>query len=191
MAGETQKSTALTNRDAKIKRDARLVKGRKKVALDKHQFAAATELEAADNLIMDIPIPSNAIVTSIAHINDDLDTHACSPTLVVDIGVAAREDYTSVTSSTETKHSKDDIIDADLFVDGNTAFQAATTDWTEAAAKDATTFGPEDRLKPVWELLGYDEDPRTTFNLVFQSQAASAALSAAGDLAIKVEYIED
>jgi hypothetical protein len=190
MAGETTKTTALTNRDSQIVRDARLVGGKKKVTMDTYQFAAATSLEAADNLILDMPIPSNAIVTSIQHINDDLDTDAC-PTLVVDIGVAAREQFTSTTSSSDTVHAKDSIVDADLFIDGNTAFQAATTAWTEAAAPDATTFGPEDRLKPVWELLGYDNDPKTTLNIVFQSQAASAALSSAGDMALKVEYIVD
>ena len=191
MAGETQKSTALTNRDAGTLRSARLASGKSVVCGDSHQFAAATELEAADNLILDIVIPSNAIVISIKHINDDLDTHACAAALVVDIGLAAREAYTSTTSSSDTKHSKDDIIDADLFVDGNTAFRAATTAWTEAASPDATTWGPDDRLKPVWELLGYDNDPNTSFNLVFQSQAASATLGAAGDLAILVEYLVD
>jgi len=191
MAGETQKSTSLTNRDAGKLRQARLVNGTKRVGLDSHQFAAATELEAADNLIMDLPIPSNAIITSIAHINDDLDTHACTPTLVIDVGLAARDDFTSVTSAAKTKHSKDDILDAALLVDGNTDLRAATTDWTEFTAKDATNLGPEDRLKAVWELLGYDEDPKCSFNIVVQSQAASAGLSAAGDLAVKVEYVVD
>ena len=189
MAGETQKSTALTNRDSNIVRDNRLVAGKRKVGMDTHQFAAATELEAGDNLILDIPVPSNAIITDIAIYNDDLDTNVC-PTLVLDIGVAAREDYTSTTSSADTKHSADDIIDADLLVDGSTAGQAATTNWT-SLAPDATTLGPDDALKPVWELLGYDNDPKTTFNIVVQSQAASATLGAAGDLAVKVEYCVD
>ena len=191
MAGETQKTTALTNRDAGTNRNGRLSKGKEYTAIDTHSFAAATELEAGDNLIMDINIPSNAIITSIKHINDDLDTHACSPTLVIDGGVAAGEDYKSVTSGTTTYHNKDDIIDADLFIDGNTALRAATTDFTEFASKDGTTFGPEDRAKPIWELLGYDNDPNTTYRLVLQSQAASAALSAAGDLTVLVKYITD
>lgn len=190
MAGETTKTTALTNRDNGELRDARLVAANVKVTQDSYQFTAATELEAGDNLILDMPLPSNARVLEIQHINDDLDTDAC-PTLVVDIGVAAAQDYTSTTSSTETKHSKDDIIDADLFVDGNTAFQAATTTLTSVAALDATTFGPEDQVKPIWELLGYDEDPNTTFNVVFQSQAAAAALGSAGDLLLRVYYAVD
>jgi hypothetical protein len=157
--------------------------------MDTHSFAAATELEAADNKLFDIALPSNAIVLDIATFHDDMDTHAC-PTLVVDIGVAAREDYTSTTSSSDTKHSEDDIIDADLFVDGATDFQAAVTTFT-SLTPDATTHGADDRLKPIWELLGYDEDPKTTYNLVLQSQAASAALSSAADCTLKVEFLVD
>ena len=189
MAGETQKTTALTNRDDGELRNARLVQSGLTYSLDTHQFAAATELEAADNLIMNIPLPSNCIVQEIAMYNDDMDTDA-TPTLVLDFGVAAAQDYTSVTSGTSTKHSKDDIIDADLFVDGSTTGQAATTNWT-VQTPDATTWGPEDALKPVWELLGYDEDPNTTFNLVVQSATASAALASAADMAVRVAYLID
>lgn len=190
MAGETQKTTALTNIGNGLKQDARVIKGTVKQGRDHHQFAAATELEAGDNLITAIEIPSNAIVTDVEIYNDDLDTHACAPTLVLDIGVAAGEDYTSTTSSTDTKHSEDDIIDADLFVDGSTTGRAATTNWT-SLAPDSGTMGPEDMLKPVWELLGYDNDPKTVFRVVVQSQAASAALGSAGDLAIRVTYVVD
>ena len=189
MAGETQLSTALTNARAGISNPARLAKGRVITAVDHHQFAAATELEAADNLIMKIEIPSNAIVMEIAIYNDDLDTHACE-TLVLDFGVAAAQDYKDVTSGTVSSHKRDAIIDADLFIDGATTGQAATTNWT-VLTPDATTFGPEDAIKPVWELLGYDGDPRTIFNLVVQSQAAAAQLSAAGDLSVRVTYLVD
>ena len=190
MAGETQKSTALTNRLNGIKRASRLASGSLKQSRDHHQFAAATELEAADNLIMDIAIPSSAVIVDIEQHNDDLDTHACAPTLVLDFGLAAREDYTSTTSSSDTQHKADDIIDADLLVDGSTTGRAATTNWT-SLAPDSGTFGPEDQLKQVWELLGYDKDPHTTFNLVVQSQAASAALGTAGDFAVRVTYAVD
>jgi hypothetical protein len=189
MAGETQKSTALTNRDGGTLRESRLASGRMRVALDTHQFAAATELEAADVLIFDIPLPSNAIVLDISHINDDMDTDG-SPALAVDIGVSAREGYTSITSSSATKHSADDLIDADLFCDGVTGFQAATTSFTSLAL-DTGTFGADDALKPIWEKLGYDEDPHTTFNLNFVSATAATALASAADCAIKVEYLVD
>ncbi len=189
MAGETTKTTALTNTQSGLKKEARLSGGKTVTAMDSHQFSAATSLEAGDHLITNIAIPSNAIVTDIAIHNDDMDTDAC-PTLVLDFGVAAGADYTDITSGSSTKHSEDDIINSDLFVDGSTTGQAATTNFT-SQTPDSGTFGPEDRLKPVWELLGYDEDPKTTFRLSMTSQAAAAALGSAADIAIKVTYLVD
>lgn len=186
MAGETQKSTALTNRNNGKYREARDNGGRARKGSDHHQFAAATELEAGDNLILEIPLKSNCIVDKIEHQNDDMDTGG-GPTLVVDFGLAAREDFTSITSGTATDHSEDDILDADILVDGSTAFQAATTSLTDAPmVTDAA-----DRGKKLYELLGYDEDPMTTFNVVLQSQAASSALASAADCYVVVHYRED
>jgi hypothetical protein len=181
MAGETTKSTRLTSVQAGKKKDARLQRGREFTALDTEAIAA-TELEAADVTIFDIPVPSNAIITEIAVYNDDLDSNG-SPTLTLDVGLAAGEDFTSVTSSTATKHSEDDVLDADAFVDGSTTLQAATTSYT-VQAFDATTFGPDDANKPAWEVLGYDEDPRTTFRI-------AATFAAGAATAIRVKYVLD
>lgn len=186
MAGETTKTARLTARDAGSKGPNKLVGAQLKVAVDTYQFAAATSLEAGDNLIMDIPLPSNCVVHEISIYNDDMDTNAC-PTLVLDVGVAAAQEYIDTTSGTKTYHAKDAIIDADLFVDGSTAGQAATTNWT-VLLNDSATNGPEDTNKAIWELLGYDEDPRTVFNVVVQSQAASATLGSAADMSIRVLY---
>lgn len=190
MAGETQKTTNLTNAVAKprILRDSRYKDAKITIGLDSHQFAAATELEAADVLLMDIDIPSNSIVLDISVHNDDMDTDG-SPTLALDIGVAAGKDHDSVTSGTVTRHVADSVVDADLFVDGATTCQAATTNWT-SLVPDSGTLGPDDRLKPVWELLGFDEDPVTIYKLAVTSATASAGLSAAADFAVKVELIK-
>lgn len=191
MAGETQKSTALTNKQASppTLRESRLARGRERILHDTHQFATAAELEAGDVIIYDIEIPSNAIYGEVAMYNDDMDT-SCSPTLVLDFGLAAGEDFTSVTGGTETKHTEDDVLDGDLIVDGATTGQAATTNWT-VLTPDAGTLGPEDALKPMWELLGYDEDPRTMFRLCMTSQAAAAALGAAADCAVRMKIVVD
>lgn len=191
MAGETQKTSALTNKQTSshFNRSARLAKGREYTAHDSHQFAAATELEAADVIIFDIEVPSNAIYGSLEMYNDDLDT-GCSPTLALDFGLAAGADFTSVTSGTKTQHAEDAVLDADLFVDGATTGQAATTNYT-LLTPDSATLGPEDALKPMWELLGYDEDPRTKFRLCMTSAGASSALASAADLAVRFKYIVD
>ena len=190
MAGETTKTTALTNIQAGTAQQARFTKGRVFQARDHHQFAAATSLEAADVLITAIELPSNSVVIDIEIYNDDLDTDACCPTLALDVGVSAGADYTSTTSGSDTDHNEDDLIDADLFVDGSTTGQAATTNWT-SLTPDSATLGPEDTLKPVWELLGYDNDPKTTFRVSVTSATASAALSSAGDFSIRVTYAVD
>lgn len=190
MAGETIKTTALTNVDAGKKTSGRVARGTMVVAQDKYQYASvAGGLDTGDILIMDIRIPSNAIVHKIEMYNDDLDTAAC-PTLALDIGVAAAADYKDDTSGTITKHAKDAVIDADLFADGITTGQAATTLWTQVAY-DSATFGPDDMGKKVWELLGYSADPGTDFNLVVVAATAATTLGAAGDLAVRVEFTVD
>lgn len=187
MAGEITKSTRLTARDNGTQPDARLAKGRMRMATDTESIATG-ELEAADSTIFDIIVPSNAIHMGVEVYNDDLDSNG-SPTLTLDVGLFAGEDFTSTTSSTDTKHTKDGILDVDLLVDGSTALQAATTNWT-SLAPDGTTAGPEDANKPYWELLGYDSDPKTVFR-VGATFAAAAATAAAGDLSIRVTYLVD
>ena len=187
MAGETSKTTALTNVQAGIKRNARLARARQAVARDIHAYTTA-QLELADVLLTAIELPSNAIVNDIKMYNDDLDSNG-TPALTFDVGLAAGEAFTSTTSSTDTKHSEDDILDADALVDGSTAGQAATTNFVSLAL-DAGTAGPDDANKALWEILGYDNDPRTVFRVAITT-ATAAATAAAGDVALEVHYLVD
>jgi len=189
MAGELQNTTAYASVLLSKKVPARLHKGHMMVGRDHHQFAAATELEAGDVLRTVISVPSNAIIDDILIYNDDMDTDG-TPTVTLDVGVFAMSDFVSVTSGTETTHSKNAVVDADLFVDGSTAGQAATTNWT-SLLPDSSTLGPEDSLKMVWELLGYDLDPQTDLGICVTSAAAATALAAAADFSIKVHYVVD
>lgn len=187
MAGETVKTTALTNAQEGKAREARLNGTTYKVATDSKALLA-TETEVGDVLLTNIRIPSNAIVREIKVYNDDLDSNG-TPTLTADVGVAAAVAFTSVTSGTKTRHAVDAVLDADLFVDGDTTLRAATTSFTSLAL-DAATSGPDDIDKPVWERLGYDEDPSTDL-VIAVTFAAGAATGAAGDLAIQVHYLTD
>lgn len=184
MAGETVKTTELTNIEAGQKADSKLTRGNMVSAKD-YRAVAAGELEAADVILTAIDIPSNAIVEDILVYNDDLDSNG-TPTLALDVGLAASEKFTSTTSSTDTIHAENEILDADLFVDGATTLQAATTKFTSLDF-DATTFGPDDAHKELWEVLGYDENPKTDFRIAL-TMATAAATGAAGDLIIKVVY---
>lgn len=187
MAGETAKTTNLTNIQAGKKVEARKKAAQLKVARDTHAYTTA-QLEAADVLITAAEVPSNALISEVRIYNDDLDSNG-SPALALDIGFAAAEAFTSVTSSTKTKHAEDDILDADALVDGDTSAQAATTKFTPLAL-DSGTLGPDDAAKACWEILGYDEDPKTTFRIAVTT-ATAAATAAAGDFAIEVYYLVD
>lgn len=184
MAGEITKSADLTTYEG-----GRKVKSpRKEFTVIENEAITATELEAADSVIYNIDIPSNAVLSSIEVLNDDLDS-GCSPTLTLDVGVFAGESFKSVTSGTETDHTAGGILDVDLFVDGATTLQSATTKWT-LLDYDTTTFGADDQGKEIWQLLGYDADPQTKFR-VGVTFTAAAATAAAGDLALKVKYLTE
>jgi hypothetical protein len=186
MAAATSKTTALTNIQGNTKVDAKLLNATVRMSQDIHAYTASPDqLEAGDDLITGITLPSNAVVLQIDLYNDDLDSNG-TPTLTFDIGLWAGADFTDVTSGSATKHNEDDELDVDLFVDGSTTPQAATTSWTQQAL-DATTFGPDDANKALWELLGYDEDPHTVFRVGITC-AAAAATAAAGDVALRVYW---
>lgn len=187
MAGETTKSTALASVQGGSKRSARLQRGTVKRAMDVEAIAAG-ELEAADRTIMSIDVPSNAILTGVFICNDALDSNG-TPTLTVDVGASAAQDFKSVTSGTTSKHVEDDLLDADLYVDGSTEAQSANTSWTRLAF-DAATKGPDKAAQKVWEDLGYDEDPHVDIRISV-TFAAAAATAAAGDLGLMVEYMVD
>lgn len=184
MAGEITKSANLTTHQG-----GRKIKSpRKEFTVIENEAITTGELEAADSVIYNIDIPSSAVLSSIEVINDDLDSDG-SPAVTLDVGLFAGENFTSVTSSTETEHDEDDILDVDLFVDGATTLQSATTKWT-LLDYDTTTNGADDQGKELWEMLGYDSDPQTKFR-VGVTFAAAAATAAAGDLALKVKYLTE
>lgn len=189
MAGETSKSTALTaaDEDKGKKRLSRLASGTVKSAMESEALIA-TQLETADLLLVFAEIPSNAIVRAIFLYNDDLDADG-TPTLALDIGAFAAQEFVSITSGTKTRHAKNAVLDADLYVDGSTVAQAATTKWTRLDF-DSATKGPDKAAKMVWEDLGYDEDPGAPIRIGITA-ATAAATGAAGDLAIMVEYLVD
>lgn len=177
----TTKTTLRTNLDDRIKVDARLGEGRVVCGRDYHAYTTG-QLAAAEVLLTNVYIPSNGIISQVLIGNDDLGT-----TLTVDIGVYAKEKFISTTSSSETTHDKDDILDADLFVDGGDL--ATATLKLVSLDLDSATLGIDDIHKPIWELLGYDFDPQTYFGVAIT--VATSSSPAAGDVALEVRYLVD
>lgn len=181
MAGETTKTTLRTNADSGLKSDARLGEGRLRVGRDYHAYGTG-ELEATDKLLTNIYMPSNAILSEVLVGNDDLGT-----TLTIDIGLYAKEKFISTTSGSETIHAVDSILDADLLVDGASLADASLK--LTSLNLDAGTAGMDDLHKPLWELLGYDFDPRTYFGIAVT--VASSGTPAAGDVQFEARYLID
>lgn len=187
MAGETTKTVARSNSASGLKSYGQTAKGTVRSAEDLLTFASG-ELELADSKITNISLPSNCIPTKVEIINVDLDTHACSPTLVLDLGVAAQSSFSSVTSGTVTKHIADEIISSDLLVDGSTEGQSANTVWTDLPM-DTTNFSAANAGKQLWERLGYDKDPGVVFKVSVTAQVA-AATAGTGACGVRVTYID-
>ncbi len=180
----TAKSSALTDQQAGTLQDARLIKARVRSAIDT-VAVLTTDIDAADIILYAIDMPSNAHGVDIDIYNDDLDSN-CTPTLTVDVGLYAAQDFSSVTSGTVTKRLEDSVLDIDLFVDNSTVLQAATTVYT-SQGRDTATNGPDDVLKPLWDMLGYDEDPKAKFRVAL-TIGTVAATAVAGDISLRVEY---
>jgi sensor domain CHASE-containing protein len=155
-----------------------------------HEMTAA-QLAVSVTTVLDIPLKSSARVRKIEVINDDLDSDA-TPTLVADLGITAGLDFDKTVSGTVTRVLKDAIIDADLLVDGSaaslTTLQAATTAWTNQTLA-AACLSPTKADQALWEILGFDKDPMTVFNVAI-TPSAGAATAAAGTLTVRVEYVE-
>lgn len=179
----TTKTTNRTNTEAGTKRAAALAGGKLVVATDSHAFTT-TELDDNGGIVLtDVRVPSNAVIRDVKQYNDDLDLGSG---LTLDYGVFATTKFTSVTSGAATIHEEGDMLDADLLVDGDGNAAAATTNFISLGL-DSASMGPDDIDKPVWELLGYDEDPNTVVGVALTIGAATS--SQAGDLAIQVEYL--
>lgn len=188
MTATTVKSTRLTNRIAGLKSPARLTQGKLHSAQDTHTFATTSIDEVADTVLLEIVVPSNAIHQGCYVYNADLDTNG-TPTLVIDLGLYAAEDFSYYLSSTKYSKAQFAVLDADALVDGSTALQAATTNWT-ALAPPSATFAPADVGQAYWEILGYDKDPNTCF-IVGITNTAVSATPAAVAAAIRVDYYLD
>lgn len=177
----TFKTAGRTSLDSSTLSGSRLNSGKLVEAKDYHAYAV-TEVDAGDVLLTNIYMPSNAILSEVLVITDSL-----GATCTMDIGLYAKEKFVKTVSATDTVVLKDAVLDVDLFVDG-ADFSSALTKFTPLAL-DTTTCGADDIYKPLWELLGYDKDPRTTFGVV--ASTITSATPAAGDTVFLVRYSID
>jgi hypothetical protein len=182
MAATTVNGDNVTNLEASPAVTLETAGKQKKVLIDT-VAAATTSLDETNDAIMLGPLPSNAIITSLAIKNDDLDSN-CTPALAVNIGayysgVGGNQSNDGNTSGT--------VIDADLFASAVTTLQSANANWVELLG-ESTVYGVEDATTELWSAAGLSSDPG---GLIYVGIAVTTAAgtAAAGDIALKVEYI--
>jgi hypothetical protein len=125
---------------------------------------AAGDLSATDTVML-APIPSNASISSIKLVNDDLDTGS---TITADVGL-----YNTDLS----------VVDADAYASAITALRAAV-----AAPGTEVAFEERDHNKTgqkVWQDAGLSADPGKVY---FVGISFPAAGDTAGDLSFIIEY---
>lgn len=163
----TKKSENITNIEASPISALDKKKGEKRIVIDKVALAT-TDIDASDIILLG-PIPYSAVVTEIAVKNDDLDSNG-SPTLTVDVGLYDADG---------------NVLVADVFAADSTVLQAANTSWTSVRNEsgDITNITSE-----VTSLAGLTSNPGGLC-YVGLTVTNAAATAAAGDLVVKVEYI--
>ena len=120
---------------------------------------------SANDTVMLAPIPSNASISSIKLVNDDLDSGS---TITADVGLY-KQDLT--------------VVDADAYASAITALRApVAAPGTEVAfeARDHNKTGQK-----VWQDAGLSSDPGLTY---FVGISFPAAGDTAGDLSFVIEY---
>ena len=156
----------------------------KKIGASKQidQIAAlTTSLDEANDLMLFAPIPSNAVITSVKLLCDDLDSNV-SPALVANVGlyysgIGGVQAFTGKTVGT--------VVDADCFATLITDLQAAVKTPLEVRFEADDIV---DIKKEAWEVGGLSADCGG-FLLVGIAVTTAAGTAAAGDIVVIVETL--
>ncbi len=146
------------------------------------------DLATGGSVVPICELPAEAIVTSIKHLNDDLDDNGTD--LVVDLGLYKTKKGISL-DDILGDDSNVEVLDVDIFADGMTAFQGAVTTLTEALGTGTNAVDLDDRFQTVRVLGGVSigEDPFKYFLGFKPSVAAGATIVGAG-VYFEVEWVQ-
>ena len=182
----TKKSTSLTTVQAEtgVKLDAGLAGGVVKCVFDT-VAVATTDIDDNDIILLNCPVPSNSRIKRVLVYTDDLDSNG-SPAIAFDVGLYAYSKFTSVTSGTATVNAADAVLDRDIIASASTVGQSASTVGVSVEYEARNIDSIKQRC---WELLGYDADPHTRFNVALTVETV-AATAVAGDITVVVEYVD-
>jgi hypothetical protein len=179
MTASTVKSENVTNIEASPITALDRKKGRIKTIIDQDAIAT-TSIDEVGDLMLFCPIPSNAVILDVLHLNDDLDSG--TPDLAVNVGL-----YYSGIGGTQKLNGKTSgtVIDADCFASAATDLGAAVVSW------NSWRFEADDIVdvkKEAWSVAGLSADPGGIL-YVGLAVTTAAATAVAGDVVVRVDYI--
>ncbi len=164
MTASTVKSTKIANAlDAspRVVQDSRSQGGRLHLAVDTIEAATTSTDEAGDVILM-LPLPSHALLSSLKIFNDDLDSGGTSG--AVDVGLYNGPEAFNDTDSSKTAYAAYGVIDQDCFASAITQLTAADKVGTEVRFEAAGTENEIAKLDhPLWQIAGLTSDPCRTF----------------------------
>jgi hypothetical protein len=144
---------------------------------------ATTSIDEADDAVLVLPLPSNAVISSLVLFNDDLDSNG-APALAVDVGVYNGPEKFVDTDGSATKYAAYAEIDQDAFASAITTLQAANTAGVELRFEAANIDGIGKRL---WEIAGLTSDPRRMLAVAL-TVTTQAATAAAGTVSVRARF---
>ncbi len=147
------------------------------------------DLVTGGSVVPIIELPSEAIVTSIKAINDDLDSGG--PTLVADIGIWKTKKGISLDDIFANEAGTEEL-DIDIYVDGMTALQGEVTTLTEYLGSGDNAVDLDDRFETVRVLAGHTLVSGTMPFKYFLGlkTTVSATTPAAGGVLFEIEWIQ-
>lgn len=135
-------------------------------------------IDNADDLILFMALPSNALVHQLWIYNDDLDSNG-TPALACDVGL-----YYGLASGL---NAADAVIDADCFASAITTLQAANTAGVNIRFESGVTAGEIAQVdNALWEVGGLAADPKVP--LVIGLDITTAAATAVAGTITMVAY---
>lgn len=157
MAVVNLKTTNLTNRDAGQLANAPVTSAQIEVAVD---VIAVTNGDSIASTFRVLRIPSNAVVTDAFIFCTAITTGAA------DIGLY------------QTTANGGAVVDADFFAAAQSIATASAG--INILGGNVATYGPANRAKRVWEVLGLTADPIRDYDVVLTLTGAATASGTAG-----------
>ena len=145
------------------------------------------DLVTTGDIIPIMELPDEAIITSIRHMNTDMDSNG-TPALVGDIGIYKATKGLSL----DELDMDDDVaaLDADIYVDGMAGLQAAVVTPTEVLGAGTNAVSADDAYKTVRELGGIEVGKNPFKYFLGFKATVDAATAVAGDVTFFVSWVQ-